>query len=237
MYVNGIQIIKFINHKSSPADLQYFSSIFSLFASIYISNYPYIHGDIFQNMCSPRVYHPHIVRVTFYGGFREPTHIPVQSRPANWHREIRSTGSPYRKKKKNPIYFFPSADNVQRKQKKTNTAQCVVDPFSSADFFPFLVHRETRVCTAACCRDDLSENSSPHTSSQSSRISHRVQIDFAEEEIDTNGSSLDFYEAKVRFFAFLRVPINHMGTDHAIYKLKKNVCQKLESSRECLSSI
>ncbi|XP_031776612.1 sn1-specific diacylglycerol lipase alpha isoform X4 [Nasonia vitripennis] len=59
-----------------------------------------------------------------------------------------------------------------------------------------LVSRDTRVCTAACCRDDLSDNSSPHASSHSSRISHRVQIDFAEEEMDTNGSSLDFYEAK-----------------------------------------
>ncbi|XP_012280956.1 sn1-specific diacylglycerol lipase alpha isoform X1 [Orussus abietinus] len=59
--------------------------------------------------------------------------------------------------------------------------------------------REERICTAACCRDDLSENSSTHVSSHSSRASrtsHRVQIDFAEEENDTNGSSLDFYEAK-----------------------------------------
>ncbi|XP_015602986.1 sn1-specific diacylglycerol lipase alpha isoform X5 [Cephus cinctus] len=61
------------------------------------------------------------------------------------------------------------------------------------------LRREHRVCTAACCRDDLSENSSTHTSSHSSRVSHtshQVQIDFPEEENDTNGSSLDFYEAK-----------------------------------------
>ncbi|KAL0120699.1 hypothetical protein PUN28_008402 [Cardiocondyla obscurior] len=59
-----------------------------------------------------------------------------------------------------------------------------------------LVRREQRTCTAACCRDDLSENSSTHTSSHSSRVSHtshRVQVEFNEEE---NGSSLDFYEAK-----------------------------------------
>ncbi|XP_043481702.1 diacylglycerol lipase-alpha isoform X4 [Leptopilina heterotoma] len=46
-----------------------------------------------------------------------------------------------------------------------------------------IARRELRVCTAACCRDDLSENSSTHTSSHSSgnsQISHRVQIDFAE---------------------------------------------------------
>ncbi|XP_076278815.1 inactivation no afterpotential E isoform X1 [Lasioglossum baleicum] len=61
------------------------------------------------------------------------------------------------------------------------------------------VRREQRVCTAACCRDDLSENSSPHTSSHSSGASHvsnRAQPGYAEEENDTNGSSLDFYEAK-----------------------------------------
>lgn len=61
------------------------------------------------------------------------------------------------------------------------------------------VRREQRTCTAACCRDDLSENSSSHTSSHSSRVSrtsHRVQVEFNEEENDTNGSSLDFYEAK-----------------------------------------
>ncbi|XP_078050990.1 inactivation no afterpotential E isoform X2 [Augochlora pura] len=61
------------------------------------------------------------------------------------------------------------------------------------------VRREQRVCTAACCRDDLSENSSPHTSSHSSGASHvsgRAQQGYAEEENDTNGSSLDFYEAK-----------------------------------------
>ncbi|XP_076642812.1 inactivation no afterpotential E isoform X1 [Halictus rubicundus] len=61
------------------------------------------------------------------------------------------------------------------------------------------VRREQRVCTAACCRDDLSENSSPHTSSHSSGASHvsnRAQPGDAEEENDTNGSSLDFYEAK-----------------------------------------
>lgn len=60
--------------------------------------------------------------------------------------------------------------------------------------------REQRTCTAACCRDDLSENSSTQTSSHSSRVSHtshRVQVEFNEEENDTNGSSLDFYEAKV----------------------------------------
>jgi len=60
--------------------------------------------------------------------------------------------------------------------------------------------REQRTCTAACCRDDLSENSSTQTSSHSSRISHtshRVQVEFNEAENDTNGSSLDFYEAKV----------------------------------------
>ncbi|XP_076382438.1 inactivation no afterpotential E isoform X2 [Megalopta genalis] len=61
------------------------------------------------------------------------------------------------------------------------------------------VRREQRVCTAACCRDDLSENSSPHTSSHSSGASHvsgRAQQGYVEEENDTNGSSLDFYEAK-----------------------------------------
>ncbi|XP_011067122.1 PREDICTED: sn1-specific diacylglycerol lipase alpha isoform X1 [Acromyrmex echinatior] len=59
-----------------------------------------------------------------------------------------------------------------------------------------IVRREQRTCTAACCRDDLSENSSTHTSSHSSRVSrtsHRVQVEFNEEE---TGSSLDFYEAK-----------------------------------------
>ncbi|KAF3424508.1 hypothetical protein E2986_11788 [Frieseomelitta varia] len=59
--------------------------------------------------------------------------------------------------------------------------------------------REQRVCTAACCRDDLSENSSSHTSSHSSRTSHtsnRVQSGFPVEEHETNGSSLDFFEAK-----------------------------------------
>ncbi|XP_018373307.1 PREDICTED: sn1-specific diacylglycerol lipase alpha isoform X3 [Trachymyrmex cornetzi] len=58
------------------------------------------------------------------------------------------------------------------------------------------LRREQRTCTAACCRDDLSENSSTHTSSHSSRVSrtsHRVQVEFNEEE---TGSSLDFYEAK-----------------------------------------
>ncbi|XP_071639889.1 diacylglycerol lipase-alpha isoform X4 [Temnothorax longispinosus] len=62
-----------------------------------------------------------------------------------------------------------------------------------------IVRREQRTCTAACCRDDLSENSSTHTSSHSSRVSHtshRVQVEFNEEENNTNGSSLDFYEAK-----------------------------------------
>lgn len=60
------------------------------------------------------------------------------------------------------------------------------------------VRREQRTCTAACCRDDLSENSSTHTSHSSrvSHTSHRVQVEFNEEENDTNGSSLDFYEAK-----------------------------------------
>ncbi|XP_018058259.1 PREDICTED: sn1-specific diacylglycerol lipase alpha isoform X5 [Atta colombica] len=59
-----------------------------------------------------------------------------------------------------------------------------------------IVRREQRTCTAACCRDDLSENSSTHTSSHSSRVSrtsHRVQVEYNEEE---TGSSLDFYEAK-----------------------------------------
>ncbi|XP_029179132.1 sn1-specific diacylglycerol lipase alpha isoform X6 [Nylanderia fulva] len=62
-----------------------------------------------------------------------------------------------------------------------------------------IVRREQRTCTAACCRDDLSENSSTRTSSHSSRVSHtshHVQVEFNEEENDTNGSSLDFYEAK-----------------------------------------
>ncbi|XP_034190857.1 inactivation no afterpotential E isoform X4 [Osmia lignaria lignaria] len=62
-----------------------------------------------------------------------------------------------------------------------------------------IIRREQRVCTAACCRDDLSENSSSHTSSHSSRTSHasnQVQPGFAEEENETNGSSLDFFEAK-----------------------------------------
>lgn len=62
-----------------------------------------------------------------------------------------------------------------------------------------ILFREQRTCTAACCRDDLSENSSTHTSHSSrvSHTSHRVQVEFNEEENDTNGSSLDFYEAKV----------------------------------------
>ncbi|XP_011501832.1 PREDICTED: sn1-specific diacylglycerol lipase alpha [Ceratosolen solmsi marchali] len=55
-----------------------------------------------------------------------------------------------------------------------------------------LVGREHRVCMAACCRDDVSDNSSPFASSQSFRICHRVKIDFPEEDNDTNGSSLDF---------------------------------------------
>ncbi|XP_076163449.1 inactivation no afterpotential E isoform X2 [Ptiloglossa arizonensis] len=61
------------------------------------------------------------------------------------------------------------------------------------------VRREQRVCTAACCRDDLSENSSSHASSHSSGTSHalnQAQAGYAEEENETNGSSLDFYEAK-----------------------------------------
>lgn len=56
------------------------------------------------------------------------------------------------------------------------------------------------MCTAACCRDDLSENSSSHNSSHSSRTSqtsNRVQLGFSMEEHETNGSSLDFFEAKV----------------------------------------
>ncbi|XP_023315106.1 sn1-specific diacylglycerol lipase alpha isoform X2 [Trichogramma pretiosum] len=58
-----------------------------------------------------------------------------------------------------------------------------------------LVSREHRVCTAACCRDDLSDpNSSPH----SSRLGNPVHIDFPEEDNDINGSSLDFYEAKIK---------------------------------------
>ncbi|XP_058798543.1 diacylglycerol lipase-alpha isoform X1 [Phymastichus coffea] len=53
--------------------------------------------------------------------------------------------------------------------------------------------REHRVCTAACCRDDLSDNSSPHaTSFHSSKISHRVQIDFTAED----EHSLDFFKNK-----------------------------------------
>lgn len=55
------------------------------------------------------------------------------------------------------------------------------------------------MCTAACCRDDLSENSSSHNSSHSSRTSqtsNRVQLGFSVEEHETNGSSLDFFEAK-----------------------------------------
>ncbi|KAI4491973.1 hypothetical protein M0802_010176 [Mischocyttarus mexicanus] len=58
---------------------------------------------------------------------------------------------------------------------------------------------EQRVCTAACCRDDLSENSSTRASSHSSRVSrtsHHVQVDFPEGDNETNGSSLDFFEAK-----------------------------------------
>ncbi|KAG7212746.1 hypothetical protein KM043_013011 [Ampulex compressa] len=35
-----------------------------------------------------------------------------------------------------------------------------------------IIRREQRICTAACCRDDISENSSTHTSSHSSRMSH-----------------------------------------------------------------
>ncbi|XP_068979533.1 diacylglycerol lipase-alpha isoform X4 [Bombus flavifrons] len=62
-----------------------------------------------------------------------------------------------------------------------------------------IVRREQRVCTAACCRDDLSENSSSQASSHSSRASqtsNRVQSGFPVEEHETNGSSLDFFEAK-----------------------------------------
>ncbi|XP_043282048.1 diacylglycerol lipase-alpha isoform X6 [Venturia canescens] len=58
--------------------------------------------------------------------------------------------------------------------------------------------REHGICTAACCQDDGSENSTP-SSGHSDRIvhgSHRVQIDYRSEDNDTNGSSLDFYEAK-----------------------------------------
>ncbi|XP_015173083.1 PREDICTED: sn1-specific diacylglycerol lipase alpha isoform X2 [Polistes dominula] len=61
------------------------------------------------------------------------------------------------------------------------------------------IRREQRVCTAACCRDDLSENSSTRASSHSSRVSrtsHHVQVDFPEGDNETNGSSLDFFEAK-----------------------------------------
>lgn len=61
------------------------------------------------------------------------------------------------------------------------------------------VRKEQRICTAACCRDDLSENSSTHTSSHSSRLSHtsnRMQVGYSEEGNETNGSSLDFFEAK-----------------------------------------
>ncbi|XP_046422858.1 diacylglycerol lipase-alpha isoform X5 [Neodiprion lecontei] len=61
-----------------------------------------------------------------------------------------------------------------------------------------IVRREHRICTAACCRDDISENSSS-PSSRISHTSHRVQDDFAKEEHDTNGSSLDFYEAQDSF--------------------------------------
>ncbi|XP_026669235.1 sn1-specific diacylglycerol lipase alpha isoform X6 [Ceratina calcarata] len=61
-----------------------------------------------------------------------------------------------------------------------------------------IVRREQRVCTAACCRDDLSENSSSHTShsSKTSQTSNRVQSGFPVEDHETNGSSLDFYETK-----------------------------------------
>ncbi|XP_043281706.1 diacylglycerol lipase-alpha isoform X2 [Venturia canescens] len=60
------------------------------------------------------------------------------------------------------------------------------------------VRGEHGICTAACCQDDGSENSTP-SSGHSDRIvhgSHRVQIDYRSEDNDTNGSSLDFYEAK-----------------------------------------
>ncbi|KAK0167112.1 hypothetical protein PV327_004554 [Microctonus hyperodae] len=64
-----------------------------------------------------------------------------------------------------------------------------------------ILQREHTICTAACCRDDLSENSTP-SSVHSTRIIrsniHRVHTDFPvnNEEIDTNGSSPDFYEVK-----------------------------------------
>ncbi|XP_051162711.1 diacylglycerol lipase-alpha isoform X5 [Leptopilina boulardi] len=62
-----------------------------------------------------------------------------------------------------------------------------------------IARRELRVCTAACyCRDDLSENSSTHTSSQSSgnsHISHRVQIDFMEGN-ETSGTNVDYFGTK-----------------------------------------
>ena len=65
--------------------------------------------------------------------------------------------------------------------------------------FFYHISREHTVCTAGCCRDDGSEHSTP-SSTHSIRIdgsSHRVQIDFRSEDNNTNGSSLDFYEAKV----------------------------------------
>ncbi|KAK0092375.1 hypothetical protein PV326_001578 [Microctonus aethiopoides] len=64
-----------------------------------------------------------------------------------------------------------------------------------------ILQREHTICTAACCRDDLSENSTP-SSVHSTRIIHsnihRVHTDFPvnNEENDTNGSSPDFYEVK-----------------------------------------
>ncbi|XP_012265219.2 diacylglycerol lipase-alpha isoform X1 [Athalia rosae] len=58
-----------------------------------------------------------------------------------------------------------------------------------------IVRREHRVCTAACCRDDISENSSS-PSLRLSHMSHPVRDDFTKDEHDTNGSSLDFYEAQ-----------------------------------------
>ncbi|XP_015123035.1 sn1-specific diacylglycerol lipase alpha isoform X2 [Diachasma alloeum] len=61
-----------------------------------------------------------------------------------------------------------------------------------------ILRREHNVCTAACCRDDQSETSTP-SSSHSIRItqtSHRVQIDFPYPETERLASSLDYYEKK-----------------------------------------
>lgn len=61
------------------------------------------------------------------------------------------------------------------------------------------IYREHTVCTAACCRDDLSDNSTPSSihSTCIIRNTYPVQIDFSNEDNGTNESSVDLYEVRV----------------------------------------